>query len=217
MLSESATPARSTSSRCMSNPRERVAVERHLARNATKRSSVHCSSKTTPRRCTNAPPEQHIVSGCKPLAQGERDAVERHVEHNAFESSKPLHSREQSAIEKHCEGVAMPSHVFAQKQLAGDRRPLAQTTVAQPASPGFQVASIEKADADDKWAHQAANPEERAERARVLTRAKFEQKQASQRARVFVFKGRESPSTRKVRGPEVASKAPEEADKENAL
>lgn len=156
-----------------------------------------------------------MASGCKPLPQDERDAVEWHVEHNALESSKPLPSRERSAIQKHCEGVAMPTHVPAQQQLAAGRRPLAQSTVAPPAALGFQVASIEKADADDKWAHQAANPEERAERARILTRANFEQKQASQRARVFVFKGRESLSTRKVRGPKVASQAPEEADKEN--
>jgi len=185
--------------------REHAAIERHVHRaTARSRSSQRQSSET---------PERDVCPSSKrqPLQSLERVAFGRHVErvarsHSAQRTASgtrgeqhsgacPFTPRERTALEKHLERLATSS-----AQHSGTTTPERQTRSGcrTPDENSVQVASNLsapcQADSDEQWVRRAANPEERAERARTITQAKFERSRADDRARVFVFKRGLKPS-----------------------
>jgi len=148
-------------------PRERAALEKHLDR-VHLGSAMLCSS-TQDSGCTT--PEQQA----EPRAEAEPPRA------------SPL-SREPSHP---CERAEMDDLLQrARAQLPGRH--------ARPAAPSSEalVEKPEENTGDEEWVRKATNPQERAERARAVNQAKFDQARSTERARVFVFQRSRRPSTR---------------------
>jgi hypothetical protein len=157
------TATRDQSSSCPFSPREQAALEKHLERLAAATSSAQSSGHATPEpsRSECLSPEQDEES---PLPAG---GSERQGPASCAMQSQTVRVHERS------KSRATPS--------------TAQTAGQVAASSASQVENSETA-ADEQWVRKAANPEERAERAKVVSQAKFERARAHERARVCVFK-----------------------------
>lgn len=154
-------------------PRERAALAKHLDRVAVG-SAMLCSS-TQDSGCTT--PEQQA----EPRARAEPP--------RRTEAEPP---RTAPRVPSHpCERAAMDDLLErARAQLPGRH--------ARPAAPSTEALAekTEENTGDEEWVRKATNPQERAERARAVNQAKFDQARSTERARVFVFQRSRRPSTR---------------------
>jgi len=156
-------------------PRERAALAKHLDRVAL--GSAKLCSSTQDSGCTT--PERQEEPRVQAEPSRRTEAEPPRLSPLSRESSHP------------CERAAMDDLLQrARAQLPGHR--------ARPAAPSSEVLpdKPEESTGDEEWVRKATNPQERAERARAVNQAKFDQARSTERARVFVFQRSRRPSTR---------------------
>lgn len=162
-------------------PRERAALEKHLERLAAASSAVSSGTAT---------PEANTQSRClTPERQCESELLEDRTEQQ-MPAPKQIVVETNKATPKPEKDQSLSAQERARRYL---ERARLENSGEQGTKPVDQPASV--GEVDEQWVRKAANPEERAERARVLSQAKFEHACADERARVCVFKRSPRPSS----------------------
>lgn len=186
--SASATPEQTSSAGGSFNSRQRAALQRHLERVAARSCSAHRSASATPER---------QASNHKPRPARERAAVpqfkcqlQNHLEKHMARHLRRVAETAAAATARDAAG----EEVSASAEASESKQKAEQHPVDKEAEKAITASKVlvekSKSTVDKEWVREAANPEERAERARTATQTKLEQALVHQRNKVCVFKRR---------------------------